>query len=248
MIVYKNKSYKVIGIIPARGGSKSIPRKNIKILAGKPLIAYSILEAKKSKYLDRVIVSTEDEEIAQISQSFRAEIIKRPPEMATDFSPTEPCLIHVLEELKNKENYDADLVVLLQATTPFRKAKDIDRALENLVENENADSIVSVREAPERANPHWTCRIDEKGFVCPYVGENFFPSRQSLPKVYWRNGQIYAVWAKALLETGSRYGKRGCLPYLMPGDVDHINIDENIDFLLAETLIAKGIIKIDNGD
>jgi len=244
MITYKNKSYTVVGIIPARGGSKGVPRKNIKLLAGKPLIAFSILEAKKSKYLDRIIVSTEDKEIAEISKRFGAEVVKRPEEMARDTAPVESCLIQAIEQLKEQENYNADLMALLQPTTPFRRVEDIDKALEKLVENNKADSIVSVREAPERANPHWTCRIDEQDFIQPYVGENFFPNRQSLPKVYWRNGQIYAVWAKALLETGSRYGRRGCIPYLMPGDIYHVNIDEDVDFILAETLIKQGIINI----
>lgn len=242
MIPRGQKNLNVVGIIPARGGSKGVPKKNIKLLGNKPLIAYSIEEAKKSKYIDRLIVSTEDEEIAQVAKKYGAEVILRPPEMATDQAPTEPCLIHVVEQLKNTDGFMTGIVVLLQATTPFRKAADIDAALEKLVAHPTADSIYSVYEAPHQFNPYWISRIDDDGFIKPYLGDNLNTNRQSLPKVYWRDGQIYAVYADKLLETGSRFGKTGSVPYINTTDKYHINIDHITDFWLAEILVDKGLV------
>ena len=110
---------KVVGVVPARGGSKTIPKKNIRVLAGKPLILYTLEEAKKSKYLERIVVSTDDHEIAGICMGFGVEVIERPPEFATDTSPTELALIHVVETLKDKKGYEADVVVTLEPTSPL---------------------------------------------------------------------------------------------------------------------------------
>ncbi|MFH1890107.1 MAG: acylneuraminate cytidylyltransferase family protein [Candidatus Kuenenbacteria bacterium] len=242
MIEKDNKKLNIIGIIPARGGSKGVPRKNIKLLGDKPLIAYSIESAKKSKYLDRIIVSTEDKEIAEIAKKYSAEVIMRPLEMATDSAPTEPSLIHVVEELKKNENDTTHIVVLLQVTSPFRKAEDIDKALEQLIKHPTADSIYSVYEAPNHFNPHWISRIDDDGFVKPYLGDSINLNRQSLPKVYWRDGQIYVVYADKLIKTGSRFGENGVIPYINTTDKYHINIDTELDFMLAELIVEKNLI------
>lgn len=237
MITQNKKQLTVVGIIPARGGSKGVPRKNIKPLCGKPLIAYSIEEAKKSRFLDRIIVSTEDKEISNIALKYGAEIIIRPKELATDLSPTEPTLIHVVQELQNKEGYGSDIVVLLQPTTPFRKAAYIDEALEQLITHPTADSIVSVYEAPQKFNPHWCSRINDNGLLVPYLDDHYFPNRQSLPKIFWRDGQIYAVYTQSLIKNQSRYGEKGTLPYFNNKDKYHINIDDISDFWMAEYLI-----------
>lgn len=136
----------ILAIIPARGGSKGIPRKNLAILAGQPLIAYTIRAARNAKLLNRVVVSTEDEEIAGVAKSHGAEVILRPSELALDTTPTEPVLLDVLKTLESKEGYVPDAVVLLQPTSPLRSESHIDEAIKKLYDTE-ADAVVSVCEA-----------------------------------------------------------------------------------------------------
>ncbi len=233
----------ILGIIPARGGSKGVPRKNIRLLHGIPLIAYSISEAKKSRYLNRVVVSTEDAEIAEVAQKWGADIVLRPDDLAADDSPVLLALKQVVLHLSEKEGYDADIVVMLQPTTPFRRAPDIDNAVELLLKT-NADSVISVCEAPHTCNPHWVRKIVD-GRLRPYTDrdEDLHPMRQDLPKVYWRNGQIYAMKRSVLFDKDSLYGD-DCRPYIMPRNF-HINIDEELDLLLAGLIIEKGLIEID---
>ena len=133
----------IVAIIPARGGSKGVPRKNIKNLCGKPLIQYTIDEAKRSNKISRVIVSTEDEEIAEISRNLGAEVIMRPDELATDKAPTLPVIQHVIETLEKNQDFKVDAIMLLQPTTPFRKQEHIDQAIGLFLEK-NPDSVVSV--------------------------------------------------------------------------------------------------------
>ena len=239
----KENKINIIGIIPARGGSKGVPRKNIRLLNGKPLIYYSMKEAKKSTLFDRIIVSTEDEEVAEIAEKYDVEVIIRPEELATDDSPVMLTLQHVVTYLKETEDYDTDIIVMLQSTTPFRKAIDIDNAIRLLIETD-ADSVVSVCEAPHTCNPHWVRKIVD-GKLRPYTDReaDLHPMRQELPKVYWRNGQIYAVKKDVLFDTGTLYGE-DCRPYIMPRKY-YVNIDEELDFLLAELLIEKGLVTVD---
>ena len=134
---------RIISIIPARGGSKSIPRKNVKLLLGKPLIAHSILESLSSRYIDQTIVSTEDSEIASISEKYSAKVLKRPEILATDTASTEPVLINVLQQLHDEGSIEPDYIVLLQPTSPIRRPNDIDKAIETLFDN-SGDSLLSV--------------------------------------------------------------------------------------------------------
>ena len=232
----------IVGIIPARGGSKGVPRKNIRPLAGKPLIYYSIVGGKKARCLNRLIVSTDDLEIADVAQNLRVEVILRPKDLATDDAPMVPVLKHVVTYLENEEGYLTDIVVVLQATTPFRRAKDIDQAVQLLVDT-GADSVVSVCEAPHTCNPHWVMKIAD-GRLSPYLdADKGYARRQDLPKVYWRNGQIYAVKKEVLFRTNSVYGV-DCRPYIMSGEY-HINIDSELDFLLAELLLREKRVMLD---
>lgn len=232
----------IVGIIPARGGSKGVIRKNIRLLAGKPLIWYSIKGAQKSKLLERLIVSTEDCEIAEVARRCGAEVVIRPQELASDQAPTPPVLQQVLTYLEQEEGYRTDVVVLLQATTPFRKAEDIDKAIQLLLDT-GADSVVSVIEAPHTCNPHWVRKIVD-GRLCPYLDDDkLYTQRQALPKVYWRNGQIYALKRETLFNTGDLYGE-DCRPYLMSSEY-HVNIDGEIDFRVAEVLIQEGKVRAD---
>jgi len=230
----------VLAVIPARGGSKGIPRKNIRSLNGKPLIAYTIEEAKKSKYISRVIVSTEDDEIAKVSNKYGAEIIKRPLELAKDDTPTIDVVLHILDDLKNK-NIEPDIVVLLQPTSPLRTSQDIDNAIKLFMEHD-CDSVVSVCEV--KHSPYWSFKI-ENGYLKPIFGEKYLKKRrQELPKAYLPNGALFIATPNVLREYKNFYCKR-TIPYIMPTERS-IDIDNEVDFLLAELLIKKR--EVSNGD
>jgi CMP-N-acetylneuraminic acid synthetase len=224
---------KIVAIIPARGGSRGIPSKNIKRLFGEPLIAWTIKQAKKSGYLDEIIVSTEDEEIAEISRKYGAEIIKRPEELAKDESPTIDAVFHVLEILRT-ENYNSNIVVLLQPTSPLRTAKDIDNAIE-LFLNSNYESVVSVCEIEHP--PYWSFKIKGE-YLEPLFGNEYLKMRrQDLHKTYMPNGAIYISTPQILYKYRSFYCEK-TIPYIMPAERS-IDIDTEIDFMLAELLMRK---------
>lgn len=188
--MYKNK--KILGIIPARVGSKGLPNKNIRILNGKPLIAWSIEEAQKSKYIDKLIVSTDGNEIAEIARSYGVDVpFMRPKELATDIAKSEDVLIHAINYLKKKgENFD--YLVLIEPTSPLRTVDDIDKPLEILIDHNEAKAIVSV--APlEASHPEFTVTIQENGLIKPYLGSSRIESkrRQDLDDVYFFEGTIY---------------------------------------------------------
>ena len=201
----------VLCIIPARGGSKGIPRKNLKVIAGKPLIAWSIEAALAAESVTRVIVSTDDTEIAAVSKTWGAEIINRPSELANDTASSESALMHVLENLRQKENYIPDLIVFLQATSPFRIAQDIDGAVE-LLGCKKYDSVFSAYS--EHFIGRW--QQDKHGCARPL---NFDPAsrprRQDRAVEYVENGSIYIFRPSILFETGARMGGRTGI-YLMP--------------------------------
>jgi N-acylneuraminate cytidylyltransferase/CMP-N,N'-diacetyllegionaminic acid synthase len=228
-------SKKVLAIIPARGGSKGIPRKNIKDLNGKPLIAYTIEAAKGSEYIDRVVVSTEDSEIARISNEFGAEVpCLRSQELATDASPTIDSVLHMLVHLKEYEGYEPDYICLLQCTSPLRNSKDIDGAMKKLFKA-NVDGIVSVCEA--EVNPYWTHIF--KGDKLEYFLEEGrdISIRQRLPKVYRINGAIYIIKINALLSQKT-LEPQNITGYIMSNE-NSIDIDNNLDFMLSELIIKN---------
>lgn len=186
----------IIAVIPARGGSKSIPLKNIKKFCGKPLIAWSILAAKESKYIDRVFVSTDNQRIAETAKRYEAEVIDRPEELAGDRVPTEPVVKHVYEWLLKNENYKAQAIVLLMPPTPSRQPRHIDKAIEIFFEK-NVDSVVSVNETPANYTPFWTLVRSKQGKVTLYGGisiKDILPQRQAFPfKCYGRNDLLYVL-------------------------------------------------------
>ena len=230
---------KIIAIIPARGGSKGIPRKNIRLLAGKPLIAYSIESALKSKYIDKVIVSTEDEEIAEISKLYGADVIKRPINLAGDDILTIDVIFHVLDSLENKK-YNPDVVVLLQPTSPLRNTKDIDEAVKLFLEN-NCESLVSVC---EMKHIYWSFRIQGK-YLESLFGEDYLKKRrQDLDRIYIPNGAIYISTPKILHKYKSFYCKK-MIPYIMPIEKS-IDIDNEMDLEFAEFLLRKDYDKNKN--
>lgn len=231
--MHKNK--KIIGIVPARGSSKRIPRKNIRLLAGKPLITYTIEAALGSKYINRTIVSTDNEEIATVSKKCGAEVIKRPKILSTGRAGTIDAIFHVLDILK-RENYNPGIIVLLQPTSPSRTTGDINKALK-LFLNSNSGSLISVSESREL--PFWMHNINKKGFIKPLLGsKDHHKQRQDLPKTYTVNGAIYITTPKNLHKYSGFHTKKTS-PYIMPPEKS-IDIDDEIDFKLAELIIKNG--------
>jgi CMP-N-acetylneuraminic acid synthetase len=229
---------KIFGIIPARGGSKGVPRKNIRLLAGKPLIAYTIDAAKGSRLLTRLIVSTDDPEISQIARSFDCQVIERPAELAQDTTPMLSVIQHTLRFLGEHEHYHPDITVILQPTAPLRTSEHIDEALTPL-ENPEVDSVVSVSLVPGHYNPHWQFIIQD-GELRLFTGQPFgqiITRRQDLPATYTRNGAIYAFRTSLFGERGTIYGDR-CLAYVMPFE-DSVNIDSEQDLWLTERFLSE---------
>lgn len=234
----------ILGIIPARGGSKSIPRKNIKLLCGKPLIAWSIEEAKKSRHLTRIIVSTDDQEIADVARAYGAEVpFLRPKEIAEDLSTDVEFLLHGLDSLKEKEGYNPEMVLRLPPTSPLRTAAHIDEGIETLLKTPDADAARPICEAPKHPYKLW--RIAESGvFLEPFLPKWFTGfdephnlPRQLFPKAYIHTGAMDILWVKTLREQQSTSGKKLAHFFMKPED--SINIDYPIDFEIAEFLMQK---------
>lgn len=217
----------VIGVVPARGGSKSIPRKNVRPLAGKPLIQYTVEEAKKSKYLDRIVVSTDDAEIAEICHLLGVEVISRPAEFATDTAPTEVALIHVVETLGRKEGYECDAVVTLEPTSPLRTHQLIDRCVKVLWES-GADSVISVKQIDACLGT-----IAEGRFE--YLIKNQARRRQDREPLYLESSTVYVTRTETLLERGSVLGER--LYAVVVDDDEAIDINTPLDLVIAEAVM-----------
>jgi len=231
---------KILGLIPARGGSKGIPRKNIKPLGNKPLIAYSIEAGLQSRYLDKVLVSTDDEGIAQIARQYGADVpFIRPTELARDDTPTLPVIQHTLQFLAEQgENYDA--VCLLQPTSPFRPPEFIDRAIEIFMQR-GADSLVTVRKVPHEYNPHWVFEPDRNGFLHIATGESnneIIPRRQELPPAYYRDGNIYVMTTDLVLRQNALLGEKLAF-YETPSSIPAVNLDTPEDWEEAVKLLEK---------
>lgn len=228
---------RVLGLIPARGGSKGVPRKNIRLLGGKPLIQWTIDAARASKYLSRLIVSTDDQEIAELAQSGGAEVpFLRPAELAEDETPMLPVVQHAVHALDEPaENYDA--ICLLQPTNPFRTAGDIDGCID-LLRSTGADSVMTVLPVPHQHNPYWVyLESDDQTLHLSVGGPLPIPSRQMLPPAWHREGSVYVVRRDVLLRQGSLYGAK-LLGY--PMDPFYCaNIDGQDDWLRAERMAIE---------
>ncbi len=228
------KHQNILGLIPARGGSKRIPRKNILKLAGKPLLAHSIQHAKISKYINKVVCSTDDDEIAEIALKWGAEVpFRRPPTLATDCSTDPGYTKHALEWLLNNEEWLADIVVILWPTCPTRRSQDIDLALELMFDNPDAHSVIGVVKPSKSPYKMWRRTITK--FMVPLltseVFEQYSCSHQRLPEVFAPNGYIHIVRADIVLRDNSIIGYK-VMPYVMEGPI--IDIDTNKDFEVAE--------------
>ncbi len=228
---------KILAIIPARGGSKGIPRKNMALLDGKPLLLYTFEAAARSSLIDRIILSTDDEEFAAFAREHSIEPRMRPPELARDDTPMKEVIDYHLEELKG-EGYEPDIFILLQPTSPLRTSAHIDEALGMLIGRQDADAIVSVIPVSHQFLPMKLMVKDaESGLLGFYKsGGEAYTTRQLLPRLYARNGAaIYAVYTEIYRRTGSLYGTR-CLAYEMSRE-DSADIDEPFDLFEAETLL-----------
>ena len=221
-----NKTF--LAIIPARGGSKRLPRKNVLDLCGKPLIAWSIEAGLKSKYITKVIVSSDDEEILSISKEYGASTIKRPSELASDTAITFDALKHVIE---NSEKFD--YVVLLQPTSPLRNETHIDEAIKLLIEK-NADSIISVCETEH--SPLWCNTLPQDSSMNNFLRDEVLNKRsQDLPKYYRLNGAIYICKTEKLLSEKSFFIKDNIFAFKMNKE-NSIDIDEEFDFIIAREI------------
>ncbi len=208
--MFKNK--KILAIIPARGGSKGIPRKNIIQVGRKPLIAWTIEVAKKSKYIDKIVVSSDDDEILAIGAKFQAQSVKRPARLATDTAAPEPLVFQIIDYLKKKENYVPEIIVYLQPTSPLRNTEDIDASIE-LVLNKKATAVISVYELEKKYLK--TFVTGKSGYLKGSVNNKSpFMNRQQLPSVYMPNGAIYIITKKEFMKTGQLFSNK-TVPYIM---------------------------------
>lgn len=223
---------KILAIIPARGGSKRVPGKNVRLLVGKPLIVHTIESAMRSKVIDKVVVSTDDKEISRVSEKAGAQVIKRPKKLAQDRSPTHPVIEHAIDYLKKREGYKPDIIVLLQPTSPLRDHEDIDEALEIFLENE-CQSLVGVCEADHPI--HWSLKI-ESCYLKPFFSMKHLEiRRQDLPKSYMPNGAMFISRLESLIKHKSFYTPK-TLSYVMPKEKS-VDIDSEYDFKLAEEFL-----------
>jgi CMP-N,N'-diacetyllegionaminic acid synthase len=221
----------IVALIPARGGSKGVPRKNVMMLAGKPLIAYSILQAQASQRISRIIVSTDDDQIAQVAMEWGAEVpFMRPVEYAQDLSPDIDVFRHALTWLAEHEGYLPEMVVHLRPTGPVRRVELIDEAIDLLAANTKADAVRSVSLALQTPYKMW--RITSPGHMEPLLridgmADSQSLPRQQLPPVYWQNGYVDVVRPRAILEMDAMWG--GCVvPFIVDDPLFELDYPENI--------------------
>lgn len=226
----------MLAIIPARGGSKGLPRKNIKLLNGLPLICYSIKAALASNFIDRVIVSTDDHEIASVAKNYGAEVpFMRSIELASDESMVIDSYLEVVDWVAKKNSILIESFVALLPTAPLRTSKDIDDAVK-IFKDKNANSVISVVEAPFPL--HWNRRITKEGLLENYSPEfNAVKNRQAFEKTYIPNGAVYVFQTEVLRSTREYYTNK-TYPYLMPIERS-ADIDSLLDFEWAEFLLKR---------
>lgn len=226
----------VLAIIPARSGSKGLPGKNIKELCGKPLIAWTIEHAKSCSHIDRIVVSTDDNEIVEIAKKYCAEVpFIRPAELANDTSSTIDVIFHAINWLKEHEDYRPEYILLLQPTSPLRIAEDIEGAVQRLKEK-NASAVVSVCETEH--HPWWANALPENGNMKDFLRPEIFNKRRQDLMIFYRlNGAIYLADTEYLCEQNSFFGP-DTFAYEMPKE-HSIDIDSDIDFKLAGLLLQE---------
>ncbi len=235
----------VLALIPARGGSKSIPHKNIRPFAGFPLIAYSIAAGLAAKTVNRVIVSSDDPEILSVARRYGAETpFQRPEEYSLDHTPDLPVFQHALDWLLENEVYRPEIVIQLRPTSPFRRVAHIDQAVYQLLERPEADAVRTV--CVPFQNPFKMWRIGSNGLMSPLMETKFIEPynmpRQALPEVYWQTGYVDAAWTDTIQDQNSMTG-RNILPLVIDSS-EWIDIDSPDDWLRAERLLQSGEITL----
>jgi CMP-N,N'-diacetyllegionaminic acid synthase len=226
---------KYLGVIPARGGSKEVPGKNRRTLAGRPLLAYTADAARESRRLSRLIVSTDDPVIREVALGLRLEVpFVRPKELAQDDTLMLPVLQHAVRTMAG-QGFAADAVVLLQPTSPLRRGEHIDRAID-LLESTGAESVVTVVEVPHQFNPASVMRLDGERLK-PFIDGPLILRRQDKPRAFARNGPAVLVVRTSVLERGSLYGD-DCRPLVMSAE-ESVDVDTAADFELLERLLAR---------
>jgi CMP-N,N'-diacetyllegionaminic acid synthase len=231
----------VLGLVLARGGSKSVPRKNIFLVLGKPLLAYTIEAALAARSITRLVMTTNDPEIADIGGRLGAEVpFLRPPELAEDETPDYPVVRHALEWLEAKDGYRPDLIVQLRPTSPLRTSVQLDEAVALLQAHPDADSVRGV--CRPQQNPHKMWRMSSDGLLHPLlavpgVPEPFNSPRQTLPVVWWQNGYIDVFWRRTVFEQQSLTGTK-VLGYVID-EPEHIDIDSLHDIRVLELILRN---------
>ncbi len=234
--MYRGK--KILALVTARGGSKGLPGKNIRQLCGKPLIAWTIEAGRKSNYIDRIVVSTDDAVIARIARKFKAEVpFMRPMKLASDKAKSIDVVIHTLDFLK-AQGQKYDCLILLEPTSPLRTAKDLDRAIEILMGNKRgAESIVGVSRVGA-THPDFDVTVNTKGFLQPYKkNSKKAVRRQDLSELYFLEGSLYAAYVKSLYRRRTFYHSR-TLPYVVP-KWKSFEVDDIIDLICIEAVMKN---------
>ena len=226
----------VLAIIPARGGSQRILRKNIKKLHGKPLIEYTIEQAKSSKLISKIIVSTDDKKIAAIVKGMGVDVpFLRPKKYSGATSPTIDVIKHTLDFLETEQKYIPDKIIILQPTSPLRTVKVIDGSIKKL--DKKTSSVISVSSVTKHPfKSFWL----KHGFLTPFTSdhEKKFYQKQKLPKLYYENGLVYTFWYKTIKEYDSIYGSN-IKPLLIDKEFEVIDIDTKFDFFIAEMILSN---------
>jgi CMP-N-acetylneuraminic acid synthetase len=227
---------RALGIVPARGGSKGVPGKNVRLLNGQPLIAYTAEAARESGVLDRVVLSTDSEEIADVGRAYGLEVpFMRPGDLAGDETPMLPVVQHAIQTLA-EAGWTADVIVLLQPTSPLRQPSHIRDAVARL-RSSNADSVVTVVELPRHLSPDYVMRIDG-GVLKPFLPEGVrVTRRQDARPAYSRDGTVYACWRETIERFGNIYGER-CEPLVIDAG-ESLSIDSSEDWAAAERRLME---------
>jgi CMP-N,N'-diacetyllegionaminic acid synthase len=228
---------RILAVIPAREGSKGVPKKNIKSLGGKPLLLYTAKSALESKLLTKIILSTDSEEISEVGKQVGIEVpFIRPDELALDTTPSIEVLKHAIMFYEEQQEF-FDAICILQPTTPFREKGFIDQAVQKFISSQ-ADTLISVLPVPHQFNPHWVFEIDNQEHLKIATGEKHIISRrQELPKSYYRDGAIYLIKTEIIRNANSLFGNT--ISYIESKPDFFVNIDTLEDWQLAESIIVK---------
>lgn len=229
----------VLGLVPARGGSKGIPHKNIAACGGRPLLGWTAEAAQRSKMLDRTILSSDDPVIMDVARDWLIEVpFTRPADLARDDTPALPVITHAVEWMEREEGFRADVIVLLQPTSPLRLARHIDEAVKMLLDDPKADSVVSVTEVPHQYAPT-SIMVAEGSCLIPWISQNEIKNlRQLKPKFLARNGAaVYAFRRECLLQKESMFGTR-ILGYCMSPE-ESIDVDSPLELKICDMLLRE---------